>query len=98
MSESVVPGLKNAMKQAGYTQKALAEEMGLAVSTVARWSNGEQEPSISTVKKLSEILHCSVAELLGISSETVEVEKAGCSILRVERNHGKKLITLEITD
>ncbi len=95
MSESAVPGLKAAMKRAGYTQKSLAEKMGLAVSTVARWSNGEMEPSISTVRKVADILGSSLAELLGIS---VRDEQRGCSIVRVKSEPGKKTITIEVKE
>ena len=95
MAKSVVPGLKQAMRRAGYTQRRLAAEMGLAVSTVARWSNGEQEPAISTVRNLSNILNCSMSELLGI---TVRDELKGCSIARVKEENGKKIITIEVED
>lgn len=95
MSESAIPGLKVAMKRAGYTQKSLADEMGIAVSTVARWSNGEIEPSISTIRSIAEILGSSLAELLGI---TVRDEQRGCSILRVKSEQGKKIITIEVSE
>lgn len=95
MPESVVPGLKAAMKRAGYTQKKLADEMGIALSTVARWSGGGAEPSVSTIRRIAEILDSSMAELLGI--ETAREQK-GCSILQVKNSPGKKIITIEISE
>lgn len=95
MPESAMPGFKAALKRAGYTQKSLADEMGLAVSTVARWSNGEMEPSISTIRKVAGLLGSSMAELLEI---TVRDEQKGCSIIRVKSESGKKIITIEVNE
>ena len=92
MTKNYLPGLKAAIKRAGYTQKSLAEELGLAVSTVARWSIGEQEPSISMMWKLSEILGCSISELLGIDDNS-----SGCKV-QTTRKDGKIIITIEIPE
>lgn len=91
-SNNTLPGLKAAIKRAGYTQKTLAEELGLAVSTVARWSIGEQEPSISTAWKLSKILNCSIDELLGIDDSS-----NNCKV-HTTRKDGKIIITIEIPE
>ncbi|WP_158096031.1 helix-turn-helix transcriptional regulator [Cloacibacillus sp. An23] len=93
MSQSVVPGLRAAIKRAGYTQTSLAAELGIAISTVARWLSGQQEPSIATLKQLTVILNCSFAELIG---EPEHNELNGCSIVEVKECGGEKLITLRV--
>lgn len=89
--KSVVPGLKAAMRTAGFTQKTLADEMQVSISTVARWSNGEIEPTITTAKQICEILDVSLLDLLGIQGE------GASQIIRVKKNVGEKII-VEITD
>ena len=93
MSQSAVPGLRAAIKRAGYTQTSLAAELGIAISTVARWLSGQQEPSIATLKQLTVILNCSFAELIG---EPEHNELKGCRIVDVKECNGEKLITFKV--
>lgn len=50
-------------KAVGYSQEQLAEQLGVASSTVARWESGETEPQPWLRPKLARSLHVSVDEL-----------------------------------
>ena len=48
----------------GISVATLATIMGVAVNTVSRWETGNREPGLNTIKKLAEVLNCTVDELL----------------------------------
>ncbi len=48
----------------GLTQAQLAERVGTARSTVAKWETGASMPRIAVLCRLAEVLGCSVDELL----------------------------------
>lgn len=47
--------LEAARVNAGLTQKELANILGISNSTVINWEKGNTEPSISQLKKISEL-------------------------------------------
>ncbi len=47
--------LEAARVNAGLTQKELAEILGVSRTTVVNWEKGNTEPTISQLKKLSEL-------------------------------------------
>ena len=56
--------LKAIRKQAGLSQVQLAQQIGVAQSTVAMWETGTNNPSSKNLLALSEALHCTTDELL----------------------------------
>lgn len=50
-------------KARGVTALALAESLGVRETTIMRWQRGENDPSISQMHKLCEILDCSLDDL-----------------------------------
>jgi transcriptional regulator with XRE-family HTH domain len=56
--------LKQARKNAGYTQEALAEALGLCKGTVGMWECDKREPSYATLRRVSILLSCSIDWLL----------------------------------
>jgi transcriptional regulator with XRE-family HTH domain len=50
--------------EAGLSQEQLALEIGVFQSTVSDWEQGNTKPQPRNLKKLSDILKCSVADLL----------------------------------
>ena len=46
------------------TQKGLAEKLKVERTTVTMWENGYSMPNIQTLKKIAEILGCSVDDLI----------------------------------
>lgn len=57
--------LVNLRKQAGLTQKQVAEALGLTVATISYWETGVKEPRLDFVqtKKLTELYQCSLDDL-----------------------------------
>lgn len=47
------------------TQEQLAEQLGIARSTVAMWESGEAMPRSDKLPELAKILNCSIDELFG---------------------------------
>ncbi len=48
----------------GLTQQQVAEAVGVARSTVAKWETGVAMPRAGTLRKMSESLGCTADELL----------------------------------
>lgn len=46
------------------TQGQLAEAIGCRVKDISRWENGHVEPGVLTVKKIAQVLGCSMDELV----------------------------------
>ncbi|GEK59895.1 multiprotein-bridging factor 1 family protein [Marinococcus halophilus] len=59
--------IKQARKAEGWTQQALAEQMGMSVSTIRRIESGSTMPSISTLMTVSQVL--SITFIIGESSK-----------------------------
>ena len=49
---------------AGMTQQQLADALGIAQQSVARWETGEREPRVSPLKRIAAVLGCDVTALL----------------------------------
>lgn len=49
---------------AGMTQQQLADALGIAQQSVARWETGEREPRVSTLKRIAAVLGCDLSVLL----------------------------------
>ena len=56
--------LKNIRKEKKMTQLKLAKKLEVDQSTVSKWEKEVALPSIQTLKKIAEILKCSVEELI----------------------------------
>ncbi|WP_070000040.1 helix-turn-helix domain-containing protein [Cellulosilyticum sp. I15G10I2] len=49
----------------GYNQKDLADKMGVTVTAVSNWENGNRIPETVTLDKLADIFNCTTDYLLG---------------------------------
>lgn len=56
-------------KEKGWTQRELAERLGVRSSTITQYETGVRKPDIVTLKKLAKILDCTTDQLL----EPIEV-------------------------
>ena len=66
--------IKQLRTSAGFSQKDLAEKLFVTPQAVSRWENGDVEPSISTLKNMSEIFGVTIDEICGIEVEKPEPE------------------------
>ena len=64
MDKIFCDNIKSVRIELGYTQKQIAEKLGVVESCYANWEQGRTEPNISTLRKLGEIFGVSVDELL----------------------------------
>ena len=56
--------LKYLRESKGYTQDEIANKLNIARQSVSKWEQGINEPDFETVKKLCQILDCSIGELI----------------------------------
>lgn len=61
--------LKDARKSKGYTQKDLAKLLNVKPVTISAWEVGRNEPSISMLKNIADILGTSFEYLAGVTTE-----------------------------
>ncbi len=60
--------LKIMRKNAGFSQKELAQELGVKQSTISRWENNIDHPSLLRFTKLISVLRCKYEDILGSQS------------------------------
>lgn len=48
----------------GITQVVLAEKLGVSQGAISNWENGDRKPDVFMMKRIAEILGCTVDELL----------------------------------
>lgn len=56
-------------KRKGWTQRELAERLGVTTPTITQYETGARKPDIVTLKKLAKLLDCTTDQLL----EPIEV-------------------------
>ena len=66
--------IKKLRNEKGLTQKDLANLVNVTFQTVSKWENDENEPDVSTLRRLSQLFDCSMDDLLS-EEEVVEEEK-----------------------
>lgn len=64
MDKIFCENLKSARKFSGFTQKQVAQKLGVVESCYANWEQGRTEPSIEMLRYLCNILNVSVDELI----------------------------------
>lgn len=61
--------LKEVLAEKGIKQKYIAEKLGLSDSAISLWVKGKAHPSLSNLKKLSDILSVDVTLLINGKKE-----------------------------
>ena len=64
MDKIFCKNLKDVRKLSNFTQKQVAERLGVVESCYANWEQGRTEPNIDMLRKLGEIFNVSIDELL----------------------------------
>lgn len=60
-------------KKKGYTQRQLAEQLGISDKTISKWERGNGLPDVTMLQGICEVLHINANELLGLAGwEMVE--------------------------
>lgn len=82
--EKVGKAIAYLRKRAGYTQKELAERMGISDKAVSKWERGLGLPDIAYISKLAIILDTDVEALL--AGDVVHHDKGWNGLLIIDRN------------
>jgi len=56
--------IKNLRKEKGFTQKQLADKMGISDKTISKWERGCGMPDVSLWKDLSDVLGANIEDIL----------------------------------
>ncbi len=64
MDAKFCENLKNARKDAGLTQKQVAEVLNVVESCYANWEQGRTEPNIDMLRKMAVIFSVSIDDLI----------------------------------
>ncbi|MFI3166898.1 MAG: helix-turn-helix transcriptional regulator [Bacillota bacterium] len=64
--------LTNLILENNMTQSDVAKIIGVKQNSISRWANGEREPSLDTLIKLSVIFNVSLNELLGLDDSLIK--------------------------
>ena len=57
--------LKEIRLKRGMTQKELAISIGVTDAAICQYETGAREPDLETLRKLSDVLNCTLDELIG---------------------------------
>lgn len=71
--ESIGNRIGRLRRQAGMTQEALAEKLGVSSQAVSKWENDLSCPDISLLPELARVLGCTTDELLTGKSNEVRI-------------------------
>ena len=89
--------IKEARRQAGMTQKALGEELGISYQTVAQWENDLRNPKQETLLKIAKALGVHLRDLSDTSMweefdqqhpDTAENAKRGLAVIQYLKEMG----------
>ncbi|MBP2097363.1 helix-turn-helix transcriptional regulator [Enterococcus rivorum] len=61
--------LKEYRKKKSLTQQELADELNVSRQTISKWENGQSEPDINSITKLSMIFNTSYEEIISWFSD-----------------------------
>lgn len=56
--------IKGVRKERGLSQRGFANEIGVTQACVSQWENGQNYPKYKMLKKMTEVLECTVDELM----------------------------------
>jgi len=69
MGEKFNENLRTFRENKNFSQKEIAEKLGVAKSTYSLYESGNREPSVENIKKIADALDVSVDELFGRKGE-----------------------------
>lgn len=96
--ENITKNISYYRKLHGYTQKELANILGIKNSSVSNWEQGQNAPDIETIFKLCQLFQISVSDMFGcdvIEGESIRVTEFEKEILLAYRKSdsiGKELV------
>ena len=80
--------LFQARKKSGLSQEEVAERLGVSRQTISKWELDETLPDIRQAKKLAQLYHLTLDELIDLDPEQKEIEQA---IQRIGEDQQQKI-------
>lgn len=77
--------LKEVRTHNGLTTVELAQRLAVGSNTVSRWESGTREPDLETIAKIAQILHTTVAYLMGETDSNTPTDNT----IKIPANGGK---------
>ena len=72
---SLGTSLNDARKNSGLTQEEVAERLGVSRQTISKWELDETLPDIRQSKRLAELYHVSLDELVEYDADVQEIQR-----------------------
>lgn len=69
--------IKEARKEAHFTQKALGEKLGVSAAMIAQYENGTRTPKINTLVRIADALGVSFVSLFDNTTWDIPIEDIG---------------------
>lgn len=67
--------IKFQRKKANFTQKELADKLGVTIRTIQNYESGKREPNFETLIKIAAALNVSLEELISVPATKEVIEK-----------------------
>lgn len=95
--------LKFEREKRGWSQKYISEKTGIPSSNISRYENGQRQPDTYALKKIADLLECTVDYLLGRSDSPIsfapsEMEEIGDLLYRRQSKLKYMDTVLELED
>lgn len=87
MKNTFSNNLKSLRVDNDYTQQEIAEALGINRSRYANYENGQSEPNIDILIKISNFYNCSIDDLLKNKINTLAINEPKLSVTLNEFNH-----------
>lgn len=75
MAMCIGNSLFSARKRSGLSQEEVAEKLGVSRQTVSKWEQNETLPDIRQSKRLSDLYHVTLDELIEFDADVKEIEQ-----------------------
>ena len=87
IKDEIAKNLLYYRKKFGYTQKQLAEMLGVKNSAVSNWENGQNAIDIETLVKACEIFGITINDMYGSSNEQIKMNSHEEKVILAYRNN-----------
>ncbi len=82
---AVAQKIRQVVKETGMTQQNFAKKIGLGESVISRWLKGDRQPSITSLKKISEATGKPLKYFLESSENDSSPDEKDIKILQLEK-------------
>lgn len=76
MREIIRSNLEQRIAESGYTQKEIAEKLGVSKSSVTNWIKGKNSPDVELVVPICKLLNITIKEFYGEIDDMVETKNS----------------------